>query len=78
MKPAGFVICKKNKGKHGTAVAGSMIRMRQKLLRVIPHVAAMNGLSPPPGRHLWLFWREKNIKFYFRTKRRTRKNSSVS
>jgi hypothetical protein len=25
-----------------------------------------------------LFWREKNIKFYFRTKHRTRKNSSAS
>ena len=25
-----------------------------------------------------LFWREKNIKFYFRTKHCTRKNSSIS
>jgi hypothetical protein len=34
--------------------------------------------SPPPSRHLRLFWRKKNIKFYFRKKHHTRKNSSVS
>ena len=36
------------------------------------------GWSPPPSAHLRLFWRKKNNKFYFRTKHRTRKNSSVS
>jgi hypothetical protein len=36
------------------------------------------GTSSRPGEHLGLFWRKKNIKFYFRTKRRTRKNTDVS
>ena len=34
--------------------------------------------APPPDAHLGFSGGKKNIKFYFRTKRHTRKNSSVS
>jgi hypothetical protein len=45
-----------------------------------PDIVAAGAGSPRgrAGGHLRLFWREKNIKFYFRTKHRTHKNSSVS
>ncbi len=46
---------------------------RKSTTRFVPVVRAL-----PPGRHLRLSGGKKKIKFYFRTKRHTRKNSSLS
>jgi hypothetical protein len=64
-----FPLCK------GELASGWMMRRHFPDLHLLDYVVVK---TPPPSAHLSFSGGKKNIKFYFRKKRGTRKNSSVS